>query len=97
MLGCRATPHRGAAFPFSYMEPGKNKEVIQPYVTDGFPIDRMAPIGLHACLIHSCLLPRQHQDISNGACNIRQSADGARSNMSYMKASHDCLDKKCKI
>lgn len=42
---CRASPLRGAAFPFSYMEPGKNKDVIRPYVTNNFPIEQISPIG----------------------------------------------------
>ena len=42
---CRATPQKAAAYPFFYIEPGKNKAVIQPYVKNGFPVEQMAPIG----------------------------------------------------
>ena len=42
---CRATPPKAAAFPFFYIEPAKNTEVILPYVKNGFPVEQMAPIG----------------------------------------------------
>ena len=45
LIDRRATPHKAAAFPFFYIEPAKNKEVIQPYVKNGFPVEQMAPIG----------------------------------------------------
>ena len=57
---CRATPTKAAAFPFFYIEPKKpgNKEVIQPYVKNGFPVEEMAPIGTSGCipdLLRHCL------------------------------------------
>ena len=62
LIARRATPHKAAAFPFFYIEPAKNKEVIQPYVKNGFPVEQMAPIGeprvgsalCNVCSSHVC-------------------------------------------
>ncbi|KAK9797809.1 hypothetical protein WJX73_009693 [Symbiochloris irregularis] len=47
-----ATPTKGAAFPFSYMEPGKNQDVLRPYITNGFDIAAIAPIGNSPVMLH---------------------------------------------
>ena len=54
---CRATPTKAAAFPFFYIEPAKNAEVIQPYITNGFPVDQMAPVGRPGSRLRPCRAP----------------------------------------